>query len=127
VLNTHLDHVGAGARKLGLRQILRYLDDVKLFPDAPVILMGDFNAWPDSEEMKVFDEFPGYTSAADGLGITYHGYMKSNHPECIDYIYIRGAVKKLNAYKWTDEENGVFLSDHYPVQVKVRLKGAKRW
>ena len=121
VLNTHLDHVGAGARKLGLRQILNYLNDVKLFPGAPVILMGDFNAWPDSEEMKVFDEFPGYTSAADGLGITYHGYMKSNHPECIDYIYIRGAVKKLNAYKWTDEENGVFLSDHYPVCAELML------
>ena len=122
VLNTHLDHVGAGARKLGLRQILRYLDDVKLFPDAPVILMGDFNAWPDSEEMKVFDEFPGYVSAADGIGITFHGFMKTSHPECIDYIYTRGAVKCLGACKWTDEENGVYLSDHYPVCAELELE-----
>lgn len=122
VLNTHLDHEGAGARKLGLRQILNYLNNVKLFPEAPVILMGDFNAWPDSEEMQVFDEFPGYESAASGLGITFHGYMKTQHPECIDYIYIRGAVKRLNAYKWTDEENGVFLSDHYPVCAELILE-----
>ena len=122
VLNTHLDHVGAGARKLGLRQILKYLDNVQLFPEVPVMLMGDFNAWPDGEEMQVFDEFPGYTSAAANLGITYHGYMNTTHPECIDYIYIRGAVKRVDAYKWTDEENGVFLSDHYPVCAILELE-----
>lgn len=122
VLNTHLDHVGAGARKLGLRQILNYLNDVKLFPDAPVILMGDFNAHPDSEEMKVFDEFPGYVSAAEGVGITFHGFMKTSHPECIDYIYVRGAVKCVGACKWTDEKDGVFLSDHYPVCAELELE-----
>ena len=122
VLNTHLDHVGAGARKLGLRQILKYLDAVQLFPEAPVMLMGDFNAWPDGEEMQVFDEFPGYTSAAANLGITYHGYMNTDHQECIDYIYIRGGVKRVDAYKWTDEEDGVFLSDHYPVCAVLELE-----
>lgn len=122
VLNTHLDHVGAGARKLGLRQILRYLEDVKLFHEAPVILMGDFNAWPDSEELKVFDEFPGYTNTVEGIGITFHGFMKTNHPECIDYIYIKGPIACDKVEKWTDEENGVFLSDHYPVCAQLELK-----
>jgi len=122
VLNTHLDHVGAGARKLGLTQILRHLDDVKLFPDAPVILMGDFNAWPDSEELKVFDDFPGYTNAVEGIGITFHGYMKTDHPECIDYIYLRGPVTFTKVEKWTDEVGGVFLSDHYPVCAELTLE-----
>lgn len=124
VLNTHLDHQGTGARRLGLRQILRHLDNVELFPDAPVILMGDFNAQPDSEELKVFDEFPGYVSAAEGVGITFHGFMQEEFKECIDYIYIRGAIRCLNAYRWTDERDGVFLSDHYPVCAQLELEQA---
>lgn len=115
VLDTHLDHWGVGARKLGLEQVLRYLDEVKLFPDVPVILCGDFNAMPDSEELKVFDRFPGYVEATLGIGITFHGYMRAQHPGHIDYIYLRGAVDCDHVEKWTRCENGVYLSDHYPV------------
>lgn len=121
VLNTHLDHIGVGARKLGLRQILNHLKNVSLFPDAPVILMGDFNAWPDGEELTVFDEFPGYTNAAEGIGITYHGYHRTYQPEPIDYIYIKGGLKCERKEKWTDITNGVYLSDHYPVCAEVVL------
>ena len=51
VLNTHLDHVGKEARARGLSQILRHAEQAELFPGAPLILAGDFNAEPDSEEM----------------------------------------------------------------------------
>lgn len=122
VLNTHLDHIGVGARQLGLRQILNHLKNAQLFPDAPAILMGDFNAWPDGEEMKVFDEFPGYTNTVEGIGITYHGYKKAKYPECIDYIYICGAIESCGAEKWIDEKDGVFLSDHYPVCAELVLR-----
>ncbi len=121
VLNTHLDHVGVGARKLGLRQVLNHLQDVKLFSECATILCGDFNAYPDSEEMTVFDEFPGYTNATEGIGITYHGYMKAEHPGSIDYIYTKGPASCRKVEKWTDEENGVFLSDHYPVCAEIEL------
>lgn len=122
VLNTHLDHWGVGARRLGLRQILTHLQGAKLFADAPVILMGDFNAWPDSDELKVFEEFPGYVNAVEGVGVTFHGFMKVTHPECIDYIYLKGAVRSESVEKWTDAEDGVYLSDHYPVCAQVILE-----
>ena len=115
VLNTHLDHWGTGARRRGLEQVLNYLDGQKLFPGAPVILCGDFNAAPESEELKVFDRFPGYVNATQGIGITFHGYMRAERPERIDYIYLRGAVACDHVEKWTRCENGVYLSDHYPV------------
>lgn len=121
VVNTHLDHVGVGARVLGLRQILNHLDKVVLFPEAATVLCGDFNAWPTGDELKVFDEFEGYANATDGIGITYHGYMKSNHPECIDYIFTKGPITCAKVEKWTDEENGVFLSDHFPVCAQLEL------
>ena len=93
-----------------------------MFPEAPVVLCGDFNAWPDGEEIKVFDNFPGYTNATEGIGITFHGYMRTSHPECIDYIFLRGPISSSHVEKWTDEENGVFLSDHYPVCAELTLE-----
>ena len=63
VINTHLDHECAGARKLGLEQILAHLRAEKAFADVPVILSGDFNAEPDSEEMKPLRETAGLVNA----------------------------------------------------------------
>lgn len=114
VINTHLDHVGVEARKLGLSQILRHIDAAELFPDAPTILCGDFNAEPDGEELTVFDDFPGYVNATEGVGVTFHGYMLEA-PERIDYIYLRGGVRSEGVEKWTDMVDGVYLSDHYPI------------
>ena len=121
VLNTHLDHIGSAARRLGLEQLLRHIDAARLFPDAPVILAGDFNAPPDSEEMRVFAEFPGYANATEGIGTTYHGYMNDT-PECIDYIWLRGGMACRSARKWTRVENGVFLSDHYPICAELEWR-----
>ena len=115
VLNTHLDHVGVLARREGLAQILRHADSAVLFPQAPVILTGDFNAWPDSEEMAVIRDRTDYRNLTEGIGITYHGYMRAEHPESIDYIYARGPLDCLKVRKWEHMENGVFLSDHFPV------------
>ncbi len=115
VLNTHLDHVGVQARKLALEQILRHLQSVLLFPGAPVILAGDFNAAPDSAEMAVLRGRTDFRNVTEGIGVTYHGYMRAEHPELIDYIFARGALKCLSVRKWEHTENGVYLSDHYPV------------
>lgn len=119
VVNTHLDHEGPQARERGLRQILEKLESAAfsphahLFPHAPVILTGDMNAEPDSAEMAVMKEYP-YTDVTKGMGITYHGYKQAKDPCHIDYIFVRGFVCE-SVEKWTEEKDGVFLSDHYPV------------
>ena len=81
--------------------------------DQPVIVAGDMNAEPDSPEMAVAKEY-SYGNAAEGVGITYHGYWRTEKPCCIDYIFTRGFVCD-GIEKWTDERDGLFLSDHYPV------------
>ena len=114
VVNTHLDHRGTRARALGLAQMLQHIDAAELFPDAPVVLAGDFNAEPDSPELRAFDDFPGYVNATEGIGITYHGYM--NAPgERIDYIFLRGGIVSKGAQRWEHTDGPVFLSDHFPV------------
>lgn len=121
VVNTHLDHIGSLARQLGLAQILRHLASLDFFPDAPVILMGDFNATPDSEEMQLIRNHPDYTSAAPEMGVTYHGFMTADDQEQIDYIFLKGGIRAVSAVKWMDELDGVYLSDHYPVCVQAVL------
>lgn len=119
VVNTHLDHEGTGARELGLRQIMKKLGEAVLFADAPVIITGDMNAEPDSPEMGVMKEFPSYVNITDGIGITYHGYFRSESPCCIDYIFAKGFVCE-GIEKWEDRKGDVFLSDHYPVCAVLR-------
>lgn len=114
VVNTHLDHEGVMAREKGLRQIVEKLECPALFAHAPVVITGDMNAEPDSPEMVVIKEYPGYVNVTDGVGITFHGYMKAEDPGSIDYIFAKG-FRCESMEKWEDERDGVYLSDHYPV------------
>ena len=125
VLNTHLDHKGKEARERGLAQILRHAEQVDLFPGIPMILAGDFNAEPDSEEMKLLQTYPGLTNATRHIGITYHGYGRDDQPSQIDYIVLSGALRCAQITKWTDVEQGVFLSDHYPVCADILWQDAQ--
>ena len=119
LFNFHLDHEGVRARKLGISQVLKKAAEEKLFPDAPVILTGDFNAAPDSEEMNVLKEWPEYRNLTEGIGITYHGFLPDAIPECIDYVYASSGLSCAGVEKWEDKKEGVWLSDHYPVCVRL--------
>lgn len=118
VINTHLDHIGAPAREKGLHQILDHMKKECFWKDAPVILCGDFNAEPGAPEMAAIQQDEALTNVTKDIGVTYHGYYKDNpsDPPCsIDYIVLKGDWSCETVYKWTDEEAGVYLSDHYPV------------
>jgi endonuclease/exonuclease/phosphatase family metal-dependent hydrolase len=47
--------------------------------------------------------------------------MTADAPGQIDYIFIKGDIRAERAAKWTDEQDGVYLSDHYPVCAQVEL------
>ena len=121
IVNTHLDHIGAQARILGLRQILEKLKTEQLYPDAPTMITGDFNAEPDGEEFAVMRERKDYVNYTEGIGVTYHGFEPEDEQERIDYIYIREAKEGYpgltctSVKKWTDRDGEVWLSDHYPI------------
>ena len=121
VLNTHLDHVGKEARRRGLLQILRHAEAPGLFPDVPRILAGDLNADPAAEEMAPLSKEPGWVNVSLQVGITYHGYGKTDSPEQIDYIVLGGPLRCAGIQKWTHQENGVYLSDHYPLCAEIQF------
>ncbi len=120
LVNTHLDHEGAKARKLGLGQILQKLEKEVCFPQVPVIIAGDFNATPGDEEMQVILNVPGYTNATAGIGKTFHDFGKNGMEEPIDYVFVKGCACS-GVEKWTEKEGNVYLSDHYPVCVQIGL------
>lgn len=120
LVNTHLDHEGAQARKLGLCQILKKLEGEVYFSQVPVIIAGDFNATPDDEEMQVILNAPEYTNATADVGETFHDFGMNGMEEPIDYVFLKGAVCG-SVEKWTEKEGKVYLSDHYPVCVEIRL------
>ena len=116
VFNTHLDHVAQYARIKGAELVLR---QISAEPALPVIVSGDFNAYPDSEEVRLFDDPSiGLTELTKGIGTTWHDWGRKLPPQ-IDYIFTRGFKTDKPAVKWEDNLNGVYLSDHYPVSVEI--------
>ncbi len=133
VMDIHLDHLEAEARKLGLEQVLEKVDRTQMFPEIPVLLAGDFNAEPDTEEMRVLEARSDYKNLTPDVGITFHGFFVEEPPMQIDYVYLsnpelssadkqKSTLQCLSVEKWTDQENGVWLSDHYPVCVCLEWK-----
>lgn len=123
VLDVHLDHRGAEARRLGLKQALNHLDSGKLFPDAATIIAGDFNDEPDSIIFEAFNDHPGYVDVTKNVGRTFHNYGKMDDESYqIDYIWVRGNLECRSVEKWTVEENGLYLSDHYPICAELVWK-----
>ena len=112
LVNTHLDHEGAPARLLAAKQILHELDSAEFFPGVPVILTGDLNAEPDSEEIHLLSAEMEHVPR--DVGSTFHNFGRGKDLQ-IDYIFTKGAIRCTNTEKWTYCRDGVYLSDHYPV------------
>ena len=115
VFNTHLDHREQDARVRGAKRVLEHIDHCLENAPFPVILCGDFNAYPDTEEVKIIKNSSlGLTEVTSGIGTTYHGWGKSKEDQ-IDYIFVKGFESKAPISLWSEDLNGVYLSDHYPV------------
>ena len=121
IASVHLDHIGSNAKKEGLEQLLAKLEHPAAFRQAHVILAGDFNAEPHEPEFAVLQDYPAYRDAAEGTGGTWHDFGRQDPPHKIDYILVRD-LQAENAGLWKDCHEGVYLSDHYPVEVTLRVR-----
>lgn len=122
IYDTHLDHLCAEAREAGLRQLLAVIREDNETNPLPILLMGDFNAAPDDPELQPLFGEEGQTLGLKDLtadtGITFHGYGQPEDSIKIDYIF--ASEPFIGAHTgtslWDDEQDGKFLSDHYPVE-----------
>ncbi|MBE6740659.1 MAG: endonuclease/exonuclease/phosphatase family protein [Ruminococcaceae bacterium] len=127
IYNTHLDHIGDVARIKGIKCLLESAAKCNVTAPAPIFLMGDFNALPDSETITYcnkYKEIP-ITDLTEDIPFTFHNFGKFLPDKAvkIDYIYTNKEFlkNKVSAEIWDDEKDGIFLSDHYPVVVKILL------
>ena len=114
-INTHLDHEGKMARYLGAMEIVQY---ISLHPEK-FILTGDFNAIPNTPEIRVITEALAYRGAQDctaDLPGTFHGFGRiplERRPK-IDFIFSDAPCKESYVVEDIPVE-GKYYSDHHAV------------
>ncbi len=132
LFNTHLDHLGQIARRESALLIKRRIRSVaKKFP---VVLIGDFNATPDSEPIRILltpepawhlidskwiSKLPHY-----GPSYTFTGFDPTPKPswDPIDYIFVTPDVNVVKHATLSDIQDGHLPSDHYPVFAEIELE-----
>jgi len=117
-IDTHLDF----AESVQVQSAEIIFSQLSCLPaDVPALLMGDFNATPQSACYQRFTGeaaaagFRFQNAAARPFPGTYHGFEGRTDGEHIDWILYRGAVTPLLYRVVRDRFNGVYPSDHYPV------------
>lgn len=125
IYNTHLDHQGEQARVLGIQAVLRRIQKDREILNIPFFLMGDFNATPDSETIRICNESiaPAVKELTEPITLSFHGYGKITKNYKIDYIYADAVTAQLpvTVAPWDEEADGIYLSDHYPLQIEISL------
>ena len=123
--NTHLDNESEEARREGIKMVVAHAEEYAA--GKPVILSGDFNAFPDSETYKtaasllrdtrcISETLPG------GAERSFHGYGKrTDFVKPIDFIFVSPEFRVLSYRTDTTIFDGRYASDHYPVVVKMML------
>lgn len=128
-VNVHTDHKGSMSRILASAQLLEYMSKKNL----PSVLTGDFNALPNSTEIRMLTaskDFP-MIDATVNVGETYHafGTVHETKPEYdgvdvvkIDYIFTNLPTNVDESYALADiPVEGVYISDHCPVVALLAL------
>jgi endonuclease/exonuclease/phosphatase family metal-dependent hydrolase len=127
VINCHFDHAGQKARLESARLVLSQIETIN--PDGePLVLMGDFNAEPESPPMVLLkqdlsDSRDSSRSPPSGPPWTFSGFaVEGAVTRRIDYLFTasRGSVEVLEHAVLDDANAGRYPSDHLPVLVRIR-------
>ncbi len=125
--NTHFDHVGEQARQQSAALILRAIDSLN--PDnLPVMLLGDFNATPESVPIQSLlaggmkDSRQASLEPAHGPDATWTGWTIAGEPgRRIDFVFVRGPLAVYRHATLAESFSGRFPSDHLPVIAEIAL------
>ena len=121
VMNIHTDHAGKTARIIEVSQLLTSYNEQQALRPMPTFILGDFNAEPDSPEIKMLSESEIFTDATESLSGTFHYFGKMDTDTKIDYIFTSGEIKILSCKAHRRAKDGRFLSDHDLIEVTVEI------
>lgn len=128
--NTHFDHIGKVARRESAKLLKQKVQEIA--GNNPVIIMGDFNARPADEPIRVLlDNNDPHRfldskelSAAPHYGPTgtFNAFRsRETDDEPIDYIFLKGKWKVLQHASISQTWGGRFASDHFAVFAKMKF------
>ena len=123
VFNTHFDHLGRRSRFESSRLIMKKINRLNKLKD-PTILMGDFNALPDSDEIKLIktkldDTMELSSQKHEGPTGTFNGFdIKNNIEKRIDYIFTSELDIISHHHLNIRLQSNHHVSDHLPVLIK---------
>ena len=127
VFNTHFDHIGKEARVKSAQLIIKEITKLNN-QKFPVILMGDLNSAPESEQVKYLSEVMNdakLISKENPFGPfgTFNGFhFDQPVSRRIDYIFTsKGNIKVSKFAVLSDSKNLRYPSDHLPVFVKIKI------
>ena len=137
--NTHLDHVGLKARLEGAMILADFI--AKRKHNDSVFVTGDMNCPKDSPAMRYLAgerivttihgkqyDVVSSIKLQDVHAVlhpntdeqTYHAWGQGNFNKRIDFIWASPSFKPVSSRVITEKFNGLFLSDHHPVEATVK-------
>lgn len=130
LVDTHFDHQSQPARERSAVLLLKQTADFD--PDLPIIVTGDFNAAAPENPVYQTLTAPGafldsWTAVHDseppmGTSHGFRGLEAAMGRNRIDWVLTRGPVEVVEAAILTDEFNGQYPSDHFPVTARLRFR-----
>lgn len=129
ICNSHLDNFLPKAREYGLMKLMEVIE--KEQENLPIILMGDFNATPDSKLIEDFTKgklsnkkLVAVQDANKNLynEVTRDGFKRKQKGVHIDYIFVSEEIEVINAEIIKYNINGKYPSDHYPLMADIKIK-----
>ena len=121
VYNTHLDCFLPQARDFGLKKLGQFIEKNRKEEKLPIIIMGDFNATPNSKIIKKFAAVQEVKKElySKSTMSSFKGKEKGLH---IDYIFVSEDLEIIDVDIVKDNINGKYPSDHYPLIADIRIK-----
>lgn len=130
VYNTHLDCLLPHAREYGLKKIIEYIESCHEKEQLPCILMGDFNATPNSKLIKKLAK--GTYSSRRFIAVqdvnkeiynkaTMGRFRDKEKGMHIDYIFVSEDFQINNVDIIKYNQKGKYPSDHYPVIADLKI------
>ncbi|MCF2487946.1 endonuclease/exonuclease/phosphatase family protein [Dyadobacter sp. CY347] len=124
--NVHFDHQGVEARRQSGHLMVKKISEIA--GKSTVILTGDFNSTPETEQIKTIqgllsDSHEVTKQPPYGPEGTFNSF-KFDAPmdKRIDYIFVSKNINVLKYGVLTDAKEQRYPSDHQPVLVKIEIK-----
>lgn len=126
--NTHFDHIGKEARRQSSLLLLKQVK--KRSGKRPALVMGDFNATPAEEPVRLLTDQGNPDHLVNSLELsetshegpmgTFNGFQSTaTGDQPIDFIFLKGKWRVLRHATIDQSQDGRFASDHFAVTADI--------